>query len=370
MADFKITVLGGDGIGPEVVEQAMRVLHFFTDSGFFSAQFINADMGGDAIDRWGQALPMETERHCLKSDAVVLGAVGHPRFDDESPGRRPESGLLALRKALQTSINIRPARFYPQLIEASPLKKSVVQDADFVIVRELNSGIYYGEPRGIVEGTKSHYGFNTMRYDSKTVEKIARFAFELASNRRKHLTSVDKANVLEVSKLWRDTVSNLSSDYPDVTLEHRYVDCCAMELCTKPGSFDVIVTGNMFGDILSDQAAALTGSLGMLPSASLGKYSDLYEPVHGSAPDIAGQNRANPLGAILSVALMLRHSLGKPKLAEAVEQAVENCLWKRAYTTDLIFDQSQKPLSTTEMGDAVVEQLERVLSGCVGSPGS
>ncbi|ADC89226.1 3-isopropylmalate dehydrogenase [Thermocrinis albus DSM 14484] len=361
MALFKIAVLEGDGIGPEVVSAALKVLyrigelaghHFETEKGL---------IGGSAIDEKGTPLPEETIKLCLEADAVLLGAVGGPKWDHLPTEERPERGLLGIRKALDLYANLRPAKVYEPLIEASPLKREVVRGTDMVVVRELTGDVYYGEPRGIFTQDGKRVGINTMRYTEDEIRRVVRKAFQIANLRRKKLTSVDKSNVLEVSALWRQIVEEESKNFPEVELEHLYVDNCAMQIVRRPSSFDVIVTGNIFGDILSDEAAVITGSLGMLPSASLGDRYALYEPVHGSAPDIAGKGVANPIATILSVALMLRYSFGLIREADLLERAVEVTL-EKGYRTPDIYTEGTIKVGTEGMTQAVIQTLEELWS--------
>ena len=351
-----ITVLPGDGIGPEVTAQALRVLGLLADARGHDFRWREHPIGGTAIRQHGQALPDTTLEACISADAVLLGAVGDPAFDHLPREQRPEAALLSLRDALGVFANLRPARTEPALVDATPYRPEHVAGADVLIVRELLGGLYYGRPRGVSD----HDAHNTMRYTRDEIVRVARVGFEQARMRRGFLTSVDKANVLETSQLWRRTVRELAADYPDVRLEHMYVDACAMRLAMEPTRFDVIVTENMFGDILSDQAAALAGSIGMLPSASIGGRVGLYEPVHGSAPDIAGTNRANPFGAIGSVAMLLRYSARLTREAELVEEAVRLVLDSGLRPADLAWH-SQRPASTQELGDAVVYALEELI---------
>jgi 3-isopropylmalate dehydrogenase len=315
-------------------------------------------LGGIAIDRQGAAYPQSTQRLAREADAILLGAVGGPKWDTLPAEARPERGLLAIRSDLDLFANLRPAILFPQLAEASSLKADLVAGLDILIVRELTGGIYFGEPRGIRQRDDGEReGFNTYIYRESEIERISRLAFELAGKRGGRLTSVDKANVLEVTMLWREVVQRVAGDYPAIALEHMYVDNAAMQLVRAPKQFDVLVTGNIFGDILSDTAAMLTGSIGMLPSASLNEASrGLYEPVHGSAPDIAGQNKANPLATILSVAMMLRYSLNQPEAADSVEQAVSAVLDQGLRTGD-IAEAGMAVIGTSEMGDAVLAAL-------------
>ncbi|WP_440995264.1 3-isopropylmalate dehydrogenase [Arhodomonas sp. SL1] len=353
----KILILPGDGIGPEIVAEAEKVLQALRADFGLDVETEQALIGGAATDAEGTSLPEQTLALARQADAVLLGAVGGPRWDALERHLRPERGLLAIRAELGLFGNLRPAILYPQLADASALKPEVVAGLDILIVRELTGGIYFGEPRGIdtVDGVRR--GYNTLVYSEPEVERIARLAFDIAGKRQGRVTSVDKANVLEVSELWRETVTRLAGDYPGITLEHMYVDNAAMQLVRAPKQFDVVVTGNMFGDILSDCAAMLTGSIGMLPSASLNESSQgLYEPVHGSAPDIAGQGKANPLATILSLAMLLRYSLGEGVLAERVEGAVGKVLDQGLGTPD-IRRPGMREVGTTAMGDAVVAAL-------------
>ena len=327
----QIAILSGDGIGPEVVHEAVEMLEAIGGKSKIELTLSEALVGGAALEKTGEPLPAATLDLCRRSDAVLLGAIGHPRWDSMPPERRPERGLLGLRSELGLYANLRPARVYPSLAEASSLKAELVRDIDILIVRELTGGLYFGQPRGI----EADRGYNTMIYHRHEVERIARTAFEAARRRRGKVTSVDKANVLEVSQFWRQVVVEVAREYPDVTLDHIYVDNCAMQLVRNPGQFDVLLTENMFGDILSDEAAMLTGSLGMLPSASLGSGTALYEPVHGSAPDIAGQGAANPIATISSVGMMLRYSLNMAAEADKLDQAINRVLESGARTRDI-----------------------------------
>ncbi len=326
----KIALLPGDGIGPEVTEAAVRVLKALDEAEGLGLAFEAFPFGGAAIEETGTPFPEATRRGVLEADAVLLGAIGGPRWDGLPRETRPETGLLALRKTLGLFANLRPARVMPGLEQLSPLRPEIARGVDLLIVRELTGGIYFGEPKGMSEAE----AWNTMRYSRPEVERVARVAFEAAKKRRKKLTSVDKANVLEVGELWRKSVAEVGEAYPEVALEFQYVDAMAMHLVTRPQAFDVIVTGNLFGDILSDLASVLPGSLGLLPSASLGERTPLFEPVHGSAPDIAGQGVANPAAAILSAGMLLTYALGAPALGERVEAAVARAL-KTAPTPDL-----------------------------------
>ena len=347
----KITTLPGDGIGVEVTREAVACLETIGKVFGHEFEFTTHLIGGAALDAKGVPLPDETLQACLASDAVLLGAVGGPQYDANPPKLKPETGLLGLRAGLGVYANLRPAFLHDSLIDASPLKAEIVRGTDMMIVRELAGGLYFGQPRAIEE----ERGFNTMVYTASEVERVTRVAFELARGRRKKVTSIDKANVLETSQLWRKVVTRIAADYPDVKLEHGYVDSAAMALVTKPTSFDVIVTENLFGDILSDEASVLTGSLGMLPSASLGGKVDLYEPVHGSAPDIAGKGIANPLGAIASAAMLLRHTYKLEKEAALLEKAISETLSEGYGTADLA--NAKQRVSTTEMGEVIRRKL-------------
>ncbi len=354
----KVLVLPGDGIGPEIVGEAAKVLECLRQEHGLQVELEQGLIGGAGYDAAGKPLPDETLRLAKASDAVLLGAVGGPKYDTLDRPLRPERGLLAIRSELELFGNLRPAILYPQLASASALKPEVVSGLNILIVRELTGGIYFGEPRGIrTLENGERQGYNTLVYRESEIERIGRLAFETARKRDKRLCSVDKANVLEVTELWREVMTRLSADYPDVELSHMYVDNAAMQLVRAPKQFDVIVTTNMFGDILSDCAAMLTGSIGMLPSASLDKNSrGMYEPIHGSAPDIAGQGVANPLATILSVGMMLRYSLNEPALAEKVEAAVGQVLDQGLRTPDIHTSDTRK-VGTVAMGDAVVAAL-------------
>ena len=348
-----IAVLAGDGIGPEVVAEGVKVLQAVAGRYGHAFEFQEALIGGCAIDATGKPLPEETLRACQSSDAILLGAVGGPRWDDPSAKVRPEQGLLGLRKELGLFANLRPVRVYSPLLGASTLRPEVLQGVDLLVVRELTGGLYFGERQ---EGTERAY--DTMVYTRPEVERVVRVAAEAARKRRKKLTSVDKANVLASSRLWRRVATDLlAREFPDLQVEHILVDACAMYLLRRPASFDVIVTENMFGDILTDEAAMLAGSMGMLPSASLGEgRKGLYEPIHGSAPDIAGKQIANPLATILSCAMLLRYSLGLEKEAEAIERAVSAVL-DAGYRTADIASKGETSISTAQMGDAVVQRI-------------
>ncbi|MFC4812416.1 3-isopropylmalate dehydrogenase [Paenibacillus sp. GCM10023250] len=359
MADVKkIAVIAGDGIGPEVVGEALKVLKKTEELFGYQFEIEHGLFGGVAIDEKGTPLPQETLDICKNADAVLLGAVGGPKWDNNPKELRPETGLLGIRKALGLFSNIRPANVFDCLKEASTLKPEVLEGTDLIVVRELTGGIYFGE-KFRREGEHGEEAVDTCVYNVKEVERIARQGFEIARTRRKKLASVDKANVLETSRLWREVVNRIAVEYPDVELEHVLVDNCAMQLLRRPASFDVIVTENMFGDIISDEAAMLTGSIGMLSSASLGEGSfGLYEPVHGSAPDIAGQGISNPIATILSVALMFRLTFGYAEAAQAIEDAVKSVLDAGHRTGDIAVDKS-KAIGTTAMGDLIVAAMAK-----------
>ena len=356
--EAKLTLLPGDGIGPEVVAEAQKVLQAVARQYGHTFTFSECLAGGIAIDETGNPLPNETLAACLASDAVLLGAVGGPRWSDPSAEVRPEQGLLKLRKSLGVFANIRPVKVFAALAKASPLQPERVKDVDLVFVRELTSGIYFGRPQGREEVNGERSGFDTMRYSALEVQRVVRVAFEMARQRQRKVTSVDKANVLASSRLWREVAHEVAAEYPDVAYEDVLVDACAMYLINRPATFDVLVTGNMFGDILSDEASMISGSLGMLPSASLGGEGSvgLYEPIHGSAPDIAGKGIANPLATILSAAMLLRSSLGLGDEADAVELAVSQVLDDGYRTADLART-GETAVSTQEMGDLVVAAL-------------
>ena len=354
---MKILVLPGDGIGPEITAEAVRVLKTLG----LSCEIEEALLGGCAVDATGDPYPEATRKLAREADAVLLGAVGGPKWDNLPREQRPERGLLGIRKELGLFANLRPALLYPELANASTLKPEVVSGLDLLIVRELTGDIYFGQPRGIetrrVDGVEQRVGFNTMIYTESEIRRIARVAFEAARKRRRRVCSVDKMNVLECTQLWRDVVSETARDYPDVELSHMLVDNAAMQLVRNPQQFDVMVTGNMFGDILSDEAAMLTGSIGMLPSASLdANNKGLYEPCHGSAPDIAGKGVANPLATILSAAMMLRYTFNLQEAAERIEHAVKQVLAQGFRTAD-IYEPGMKRVGTREMGDAVLAAL-------------
>jgi len=353
----KIAILNGDGIGPEIVAQAVKVLDKLIEQGL-AVSYEYAKLGGEAYDAYGLPYPSQTQELCQKVDAVLLGAVGSPKYDDLDRPLRPERGLLAIRKDLNLFANLRPAILYKELADASTLKPEVVAGLDILIVRELTGDIYFGEPRGIVTlDNGEREGFNTMRYGESEIRRIAKVSFEAAQKRRGKLCSVDKANVLETTELWRQIFTEVGKDYPEVELSHMYVDNAAMQLVKNPKQFDVIATGNIFGDILSDQASMLTGSIGMLPSASLNETGKgLYEPSHGSAPDIAGQDKANPLATILSLAMLVRYSLNDENRAVQIEKAVQKVL-EQGYRTADIYEDGTTLVGCADMGDKVVQVL-------------
>ena len=354
----RILVLPGDGIGPEIVSEAVKVLHAARDRFDLDIELDEALVGGAAYDAEGDPLPEGTLDKARSADAILFGSIGGPKWDTIERDKRPERGLLRLRSSLNLFANLRPAILFPQLAGASSLKPEIVSGLDILIVRELTGGIYFGQPRGIREENGERVGFNTDVYSESEIRRIGRVAFNLAMARNGKLCSVDKANVLEVTELWKEIINDLAADYPDVTVSHMYVDNAAMQLVRAPKQFDVIVTGNLFGDILSDEAAMLTGSIGMLPSASLDENrKGLYEPCHGSAPDIAGQGIANPLATILSLAMLMRYSLDRGDVADAIERAVEAVLEQGLRTADIMADGCQR-VGTAEMGDAVVAALK------------
>jgi 3-isopropylmalate dehydrogenase len=356
----KITILPGDGIGPEVTAEAVRVLQ--TIAGLHGIKFeVNEHaIGGVAIKEFGSPLPTATLDACLSSDAVMLGAVGAPEYDRLPPNQRPEAGLLLLRSALGGYANLRPAISYSAIAACSPLREEVARGTDILIMRELLGGLYFGEPRGIASTNGTTVAHNTMRYSVEEIERIARVAFEAARKRRGKVTSVDKANVLETSQLWRQTVTRVAQDYPDVKLDHLYVDACAMHLISNPRRFDVLLTENLFGEILSDEAAVITGSLGMLASATIGGDVGLYEPVHGSAPDIAGKGIANPCGAIASAAMMLRYSFNLEHEASDIELAIEHVLKAGYRTPDIAKGTGGWVVTTSEIGELVCEAVTEI----------
>jgi 3-isopropylmalate dehydrogenase len=353
---YTITVIPGDGIGREVVAGGVKVLETISKKYGHQFTFTHTLAGGAALDAVGIPLPEETLTSCRASDAVLLGAVGGPKWDKNPPHLKPEQALLGLRKSLGLYANIRPAKIFSALIDASALKREVVEGVDIVVVRELTGGIYFGTPRGIEMKNGEPVATNTLVYSESEIQRIAKSAFEIALKRRKKICSVDKANILETSQLWRKTVTAVAERYRDVELSHMYVDNCAMQLVRNPRQFDVIVTENMFGDILSDEAAMLTGSIGMLASASLGGKVALYEPVHGSAPDIAGQDKANPIATIASVAMMLRYSFNLQKEADDIESAIEKVL-DNGYRTPDIVTENSKRIGTKEMAERLCSAI-------------
>ena len=350
-----IALLPGDGIGPEVIDAAARVLDSVAELFGHTLTLRSCPIGGTALRNGDPPLPPETRDVCVSADAVLLGAVGDPEFDRGPSDRRPETALLQLRRELGVFANLRPAKVWPGLEDRGSLKPDLVRNLDLLIVRELTGGLYYGEPRGRTDDGQA--AFNTMRYSRAEIERIAVVAFESARQRRRLVTSVDKANVLETSHLWREVVSDVGTRYPDVTLEHQYVDSCALLLVSNPQKFDVVLAGNLFGDILSDEAGAVVGSLGLLPSASVGGSGGLFEPVHGSAPDIAGRNVANPVAAIASAALLLRHALGAEAEASAVEDAIGATLAAGVRTADLGGASGSQVATCSAMTDEVIERL-------------
>ncbi len=353
----QIAVIRGDGIGPEIVEQALRVMDAVAEKYGHTFHYVEADMGGVAIDRWGEALPAAELEKCMTSDSVLLGAVGGPKWDGMPGDKRPEKGLLALRSAMGLYSNNRPARLWPQLAAASPLKPEIVaKGIDFIVVRELIGGVYFGEHR-TEEADGELKATDVMSYAEHEIERIGRIAFETAGKRRKKVTSIDKANVLDTSRLWRKVMHRLAQEYPEIQYSDMLVDNAAMQIAKDPSQFDVVVTENMFGDILSDEASMITGSIGMIPSSSLGEGSrGLYEPIHGSAPDIAGQNKANPIGTILAAAMMLKYSFDMDEEAEAVEAAVSRVLDQGLRTGDMMAEGCTL-VSCSEMGDAILKAL-------------
>jgi 3-isopropylmalate dehydrogenase len=364
-----LTILPGDGIGPEVIREALRVLESVAQRFGHQLSLAHKNIGGAALEAQNNPLPKDTIESSLGSRAVLLGAVGSPEFDRYPASLRPERGLLNLRKELGVFANLRPALCFSALVEGSPLRAEVVRGTDLLIVRELLGGLYFGQPRSLEGSTGNRLAIDTMQYQETEIERIARMAFRLARDRRRKVTSVDKANVLDCSRLWREVVTGVAKEYPEVQLTHMYVDSAAMALVSRPAEFDVLLTENMFGDILSDQAGSVVGSIGLLPSASLGGSVGLYEPVHGSAPDIAGRGIANPLGAILSVAMMLRYSFHLDAEASSIERAVEAVL-SAGYRTPDLAKTNESPLTTEQMGSRVVEAVheleptpERVVAG-------
>ena len=357
MNQHRVVLLPGDGIGPEITAVARQLLEAVATRFDFHLLFDEQLIGGAAIDATGDPLPEATLETCRSADAVLLAAIGSPRFDALPRAKRPESGLLALRSGMELFANLRPVKIVPALIGASSLRPEVIEGVDLMVVRELTGGIYFGQPKGRVEADGEERGFNTMTYSDKEVDRIAKVAFELARERDRRLCSVDKANVLDVSQLWRDRVDAMAGSYSDVEVSHMYVDNAAMQLVRDPRQFDVLLTGNLFGDILSDEAAMLTGSIGMLPSASLGSNGPgLFEPVHGSAPDIAGQDKANPMAMVLSAAMMLRTGLKQAAAADALERAVDQVLARGFRTGDLMAEGCTS-LGCKAMGEELLKAL-------------
>ena len=354
-----IAILPGDGIGPEVINEAVKVLRVIENSEDLELILNEVPVGGAAYESEGQPLPAKTLDAAKQADSILLGAVGGPKWEKIDFSLRPERALLGLRSNLKLYANLRPAKIFSSLVDASSLKRELVENLDILVVRELTGGIYFGEPRGIKtlpNGTRE--GFNTLVYKEEEIARIARVAFDIASKRDKRLMSVDKANVLEVTGLWREVVTEVHKEYPSVVLNHMYVDNCAMQLVRAPKQFDVIVTTNMFGDILSDEASMLTGSIGMLPSASIGKNNAMYEPIHGSAPDIAGKGLANPLATILSIGMMFQYSFDRPEVNAKIVKAIESVLDQGIRTRD-IKSRGMTEVSTQEMGDKIVAELEK-----------
>lgn len=363
--NYTLTILPGDGIGPEIMAEVRKVITWLESNTDLSFTLHEDDIGGAAYERYGIPLGDETLKKCQTSDAVIMGSVGGPQWDNVEYDKRPEAGLLRLRKEMGLFANLRPALVFDALIDASSLKPEIVKGLDILIVRELTGGVYFGEPRGIEDlGEGQRRGINTQVYDTYEIERVGRVAFDLARKRNNKVTSCEKANVMECGKLWREDITALhKAEFSDVSLENMYADNCAMQLLRNPSQFDVIVTDNLFGDILSDEAAMLTGSLGMLPSAALGKAGKpgLYEPVHGSAPDIAGQNKANPLATILSFAMALRYSLNLDNEASKIEQAVKDVLSNGIRTPDIMAEGCRE-VSTANMGDAIISALDKQMA--------
>ncbi len=353
MKTYNISIIKGDGIGPEIVDEAIKVMDVVAQKCGFALDYKEYLMGGCAIDATGNPLPQETIDGVLASDACLFGAIGGQKWDSLPRELRPESGLLRFRKEMGVFANLRPALVYDELADASSLKPEVIRGVDIMVVRELIGGIYFGEPKG----KDDFRGWNTMVYTVPEIERIAHVAFKLAQKRSKKVCSIDKANVLDVSQLWRDTVTRISSEYPDVELSHMYVDNCAMQLIANPRQFDVVLTGNIFGDILSDEASMLSGSIGLLPSASTGEKTAVYEPIHGSAPDIAGMGIANPIATISSASMMLRFSLGEDKAADMIDVAIKKVLSEGYRTKDIAKFDAKQVVTTAQMGDAICSFL-------------
>ncbi|BCD60547.1 MULTISPECIES: 3-isopropylmalate dehydrogenase [unclassified Nitratiruptor] len=351
MRKYKVALIKGDGIGPEIIDEAVKVLDAVSVKEGFEITYKEALLGGAAIDVTGEPIPTETIEIAKSCDAVLFGAIGGPKWDELPRDKRPETGLLKLRKALEVFANLRPVTVYDELVNASTLKPEVIKGTDLMVVRELIGGIYFGQPRALEEDR----AYNTMVYTKAEVKRIAKKAFEIAMKRKKKVTSVDKANVLEVSQLWRDTVNEVAKEYPEVVVEHMYVDNAAMQLIRDPKQFDVILTGNIFGDILSDEASMLSGSIGLLPSASIGEQYGLYEPIHGSAPDIAGQGIANPIATIASAAMMLRYQFGEIDAANRIENAIKKVLKEGYRTKDIASFDAKEVITTSEMGSLIAQ---------------
>ena len=356
MKNYKVTVIKGDGIGPEIIDEAIKVLDAVSVNEDFNIKYQEALMGGVAYDMTGDPLPKETIDSCLNSDAVLFGAIGGEKWDNLPREKRPETGLLKLRSTLDLFANFRPVKVYDELVDASSLKPEIIKGVDLLVVRELTGGIYFGEPREKTENK----AYNTMVYTKDEIKRIAIMAFEAAQKRNKKVCSVDKANVLEVSQLWRETVEEVAVDFPDVSLSHMYVDNAAMQLIREPKQFDVILTGNIFGDILSDEASQISGSIGLLPSSSVGGRVGLYEPIHGSAPDIAGQGIANPIATIASAAMMLRYSFGEVSAADKIDRAIVEFLKDGYRTKDLASFGAKEICSTQEAGSIIADKVSKM----------
>ncbi len=355
MKTYNISIIKGDGIGPEIVDEAIKVLDAVAASENFTLNYSDYLMGGSAIDVLGVPLPEETVEGCRNSDAILFGAIGGEKWDSLPRDKRPETGLLQLRKELGLYGNLRPTKVFDALVNASTLKEEIVSGVDLVVVRELTGGLYFGEPRGVQDDK----AYNTMVYTKEEIKRIAKKAFEVAMKRSKKVCSVDKANVLEVSQFWRDCVEEVAKEYPEVTLSHMYVDNASMQLIRDPKQFDVILTGNIFGDILSDEASMVSGSIGLLPSASIGGKVGLYEPIHGSAPDIAGQGIANPIATILSAAMMLRFALNEQGAADKIESAVQRVLKEGYRTKDLSSHDAKEVCTTSEIGSIIASYISQ-----------
>ncbi len=353
-----ILLLPGDGVGPEIMSEVVKLIDYFNKEELLNINYNYADIGSIALDNYGKPLPENTLEMAANSDCILLGAVGTKKHENNERKLKPEYGLLELRQKLKFFANLRPVFLFESLIDSSTLRSEIIKGLDILIVRELISGIYFGEPRGFEITKDGEYAFNTMKYTENEIQRIAHFAFSIASSRNKRVTSVDKANVLETSQLWRKTVNSVAKKYSDVQIDHMYIDNAAMQLIKEPKQFDVILTGNLFGDILSDEASMLTGSIGMLPSASISiENKGLYEPVHGSAPDIAGKGIVNPIAMILSFAMMLEHSLNKQNLSDSIRISINNILNNKILTKDLT--SSDNTVSTSEMGDKILEEVKK-----------